>query len=44
MFTFTVHPGRITDMDAVVNPDKLGHLDLDLDWGEEPAPGVRDGG
>ncbi|MFG2490095.1 RNA polymerase sigma factor SigJ [Streptomyces caniferus] len=29
VFAFTVHDGRITEVDAVVNPDKLGHLDLD---------------
>ncbi|MFG2831608.1 RNA polymerase sigma factor SigJ [Streptomyces sp. NPDC048434] len=29
VFAFTVHAGRITEVDAVINPDKLGHLDLD---------------
>lgn len=29
VFAFTVHDGRITEVDAVINPDKLGHLDLD---------------
>ncbi|MGP8299962.1 RNA polymerase sigma factor SigJ [Streptomyces inhibens] len=29
VFAFTVHEGRITEVDAVLNPDKLGHLDLD---------------
>ncbi|MFJ9471708.1 RNA polymerase sigma factor SigJ [Streptomyces caniferus] len=29
VFAFTVHDGRITEVDAVVNPDKLGHLALD---------------
>ncbi|MFD5399394.1 RNA polymerase sigma factor SigJ [Streptomyces sp. NPDC127097] len=29
VFAFTVHDGRITEVDAVLNPDKLGHLDLD---------------
>ncbi|WP_267244231.1 RNA polymerase sigma factor SigJ [Streptomyces sp. PR69] len=28
VFGFTVHRGRITEIDAVVNPDKLRHLDL----------------
>ncbi|UKY51952.1 RNA polymerase sigma factor SigJ [Streptomyces inhibens] len=28
VFAFTVHEGRITEVDAVLNPDKLGHLDL----------------
>ncbi|QKV96756.1 RNA polymerase sigma factor SigJ [Streptomyces sp. NA02950] len=28
VFAFTVHDGRITEIDAVVNPDKLRHLDL----------------
>ncbi|MDH2393421.1 RNA polymerase sigma factor SigJ [Streptomyces sp. HNM0663] len=27
VFGFTVHRGRITEIDAVVNPDKLRHLD-----------------
>ncbi|MGX1756718.1 RNA polymerase sigma factor SigJ [Streptomyces lydicus] len=30
VFAFTVHAGRITEVDAVINPDKLGHLDLGL--------------
>ncbi|MFF3326536.1 RNA polymerase sigma factor SigJ [Streptomyces sp. NPDC002889] len=29
VFAFTVHEGRITEIDAVVNPDKLRHLDLE---------------
>lgn len=29
VLAFTVHDGRITEVDAVVNPDKLGHLDFD---------------
>ncbi|GFE15968.1 RNA polymerase sigma24 factor [Streptomyces glebosus] len=29
VFAFTVDDGRITEVDAVVNPEKLGHLDLD---------------
>ncbi|MEU9113284.1 RNA polymerase sigma factor SigJ [Streptomyces sp. NPDC048483] len=29
VFAFTVHDGRITEVDAVINPDKLGHLDFD---------------
>ncbi|MFK0293144.1 RNA polymerase sigma factor SigJ [Streptomyces sp. NPDC090442] len=29
VFAFTVHDGLITEVDAVINPDKLGHLDLD---------------
>ncbi|BDM73030.1 RNA polymerase sigma factor [Streptomyces nigrescens] len=29
VFAFTVHDGRITEVDAVVNPEKLGHVDLD---------------
>ncbi|MFC7308267.1 RNA polymerase sigma factor SigJ [Streptomyces monticola] len=28
VFAFTVYAGRITAVDAVLNPDKLGHLDL----------------
>ncbi|GAA1123935.1 MULTISPECIES: RNA polymerase sigma factor SigJ [Streptomyces violaceusniger group] len=28
VFAFSVHQGRITEIDAVVNPDKLRHLDL----------------
>ncbi|MEW1656957.1 MULTISPECIES: RNA polymerase sigma factor SigJ [unclassified Streptomyces] len=28
VFAFTVHDGKITEVDAVINPDKLGHLDL----------------
>ncbi|MGW1885838.1 RNA polymerase sigma factor SigJ [Streptomyces sp. NPDC001970] len=28
VFAFTVHGGRITEIDAVINPDKLRHLDL----------------
>ncbi|MEU5214349.1 RNA polymerase sigma factor SigJ [Streptomyces sp. NPDC020742] len=28
VFAFTVHDGLITEVDAVINPDKLGHLDL----------------
>ncbi|GAB7031820.1 hypothetical protein JCM4914_32810 [Streptomyces platensis subsp. malvinus] len=28
VFAFTVHDGRITEVDAVVNPEKLGHVDL----------------
>ncbi|MFI6771127.1 RNA polymerase sigma factor SigJ [Streptomyces sp. NPDC050355] len=28
VFAFTVHDGRIIEVDAVINPDKLGHLDL----------------
>ncbi|MEU9121161.1 RNA polymerase sigma factor SigJ [Streptomyces sp. NPDC048506] len=29
VLAFSVHQGRITQVDAVINPDKLGHLDLD---------------
>lgn len=29
VFAFTVHAGQITEVDAVINPDKLAHLDLD---------------
>ncbi|WP_274914143.1 RNA polymerase sigma factor SigJ [Streptomyces sp. WZ-12] len=29
VFAFTVHDGLITEVDAVINPDKLGHLDFD---------------
>ncbi|MEV0371443.1 RNA polymerase sigma factor SigJ [Streptomyces sp. NPDC050636] len=29
VFAFTVHDGRITEVDAVINPDKLRHLDFD---------------
>ncbi|MGI5402083.1 RNA polymerase sigma factor SigJ [Streptomyces sp. CA-135486] len=29
VFAFTVHQGRITEIDAILNPDKLAHLDLD---------------
>ncbi|MFJ9415459.1 RNA polymerase sigma factor SigJ [Streptomyces sp. NPDC101227] len=29
VLAFTVHEGRITEVDAVINPDKLGHLDFD---------------
>ncbi|AWN32246.1 RNA polymerase sigma-70 factor [Streptomyces sp. NEAU-S7GS2] len=29
VFAFTVHAGQITEVDAVTNPDKLAHLDLD---------------
>ncbi|ARF59654.1 RNA polymerase sigma-70 factor [Streptomyces gilvosporeus] len=29
VLAFTVHGGRITEVDAVTNPDKLGHLDFD---------------
>ncbi|WP_411057747.1 RNA polymerase sigma factor SigJ [Streptomyces sp. E11-3] len=29
VFAFTVHDGLITEVAAVVNPDKLSHLDLD---------------
>ncbi|MGW0738144.1 RNA polymerase sigma factor SigJ [Streptomyces sp. NPDC002851] len=28
VFAFTVHHGRITGIDAIINPDKLGHLDF----------------
>ncbi|MEU7639212.1 MULTISPECIES: RNA polymerase sigma factor SigJ [unclassified Streptomyces] len=28
VFAFTVHDGLITGVDAVINPDKLGHLDF----------------
>lgn len=28
VFAFTVHDGRIVEIDAVVNPDKLRHLGL----------------
>ncbi|MFI1205523.1 RNA polymerase sigma factor SigJ [Streptomyces sp. BHT-5-2] len=28
VLSFTVHGGLITEVDAVLNPDKLGHLDL----------------
>ncbi|UQI42947.1 RNA polymerase sigma factor SigJ [Streptomyces sp. HU2014] len=28
VFAFTVHEGRITEVDAVANPDKLRHLDV----------------
>lgn len=28
VLAFTVHDGRITEVDAVINPDKLGHLGL----------------
>ncbi|WP_275560697.1 RNA polymerase sigma factor SigJ [Streptomyces sp. 5-6(2022)] len=28
VFAFSVHHGRITEIDAVINPDKLRHLDL----------------
>jgi RNA polymerase sigma-70 factor (ECF subfamily) len=28
VFAFSVHGGRITEVDAVINPDKLRHLDL----------------
>lgn len=28
VFAFTVHEGRITEVDAIINPDKLGHIDL----------------
>ncbi len=34
VFAFTVAEGRIVRVDAVLNPDKLRHLDLDLDGGE----------
>ncbi|MEU6332707.1 RNA polymerase sigma factor SigJ [Streptomyces sp. NPDC047049] len=39
VFAFTVHAGRITEVDAVINPDKLGHLDLGLHLPLDPAPG-----
>ncbi|MFF4607667.1 RNA polymerase sigma factor SigJ [Streptomyces sp. NPDC001339] len=29
VLAFTVRQGRITQVDAVINPDKLGHLDFD---------------
>jgi RNA polymerase sigma-70 factor (ECF subfamily) len=29
VFAFSVHGGRITEVDAVINPDKLRHLDLE---------------
>ncbi|KAF4407449.1 MULTISPECIES: RNA polymerase sigma factor SigJ [Streptomyces] len=29
VFSFTVHGGRITEIDVVLNPDKLRHLDFD---------------
>ncbi|WP_052230055.1 RNA polymerase sigma factor SigJ [Streptomyces sp. CT34] len=28
VLAFTVHDGRITEVDAVINPEKLGHLEL----------------
>ncbi|PBC84161.1 MULTISPECIES: RNA polymerase sigma factor SigJ [unclassified Streptomyces] len=39
VFAFTVHAGRITEVDAVINPDKLGHLDLGLHLPLDSGPG-----